>query len=278
MILGVTVVLTLSGLIAVFSASGYVANVRFEAPTTYFLQRQGIWLSIGFLCMFAVARLDYTELRPYIPHLLGVCVILLVLVLIAGTDSNGARRWFNVRWFSVQPGELAKLVVVLYLASYLGRPDLRVESWNGGFLPPLIVVGFVCALLVVEDFGTPAVLGLILLGMLFLAGARIVHLLGIVVLAVPAGIALISKSRERLERITSFLHPEEDPQGRRSSVTPVGPGTEEWWDFRSGFGAGKSETDVPARRTHGLCACFDWRRTRLCRNDVPARTLSGSSL
>ncbi len=212
-ILGVTCVLALSGLIAVFSASGYMANVRFDVSTTFFLQRQGIWLGIGFILLFLVARLDYTLLRPYIPHLLCGCLVLLALVLVVGSDNNGARRWFNFAWFSVQPSELTKLAVVLYLASYFGKPDLSITAFRHGFLPPLLVVGLVCLLLIVEDFGTPAVLGLILVGMLFLAGARYLHLASLVLVVTPIAIGVITKSRERLERITSFLHPEMDPQG-----------------------------------------------------------------
>ena len=70
-----------------------------------------------------------------------------------------------------------------------------------------------CALLVVEDFGTPVVLGVVLVSMLYLAGARLLHLVSVILLVIPIAIAMISKSKERLERITSFLHPEEDPQG-----------------------------------------------------------------
>ena len=212
-ILGVTVVLTLGGLIAVFSASGYMANVRLDSPTTYFFQRQGIWLGLGFSILLLLARLDYTVLQPYIPHILSGCVLLLGIVLLAGSDANGARRWLDLEWFSLQPGELSKLAVVLYLACYLAKPDMRIREWRAGILPPLLIVGLVCGLLVVEDFGTPVVLGLVLVSMLFLSGARCLHLAMMVLPVIPLAGWLISQSAERMERITSFLHPEVDPQG-----------------------------------------------------------------
>ncbi|MGB0910599.1 MAG: putative lipid II flippase FtsW [Nitrospirales bacterium] len=210
-ILGVTVVLALGGLIAVFSASGYMANVRFESSPTLFFLRQTIWLMIGFVMLFALARLDYTVIRPYIPRVLVGCVGLLALVLIAGSESHGARRWIDLSWFSMQPGELSKLAVVLYLASYLAKPDLSITTWQGGLLEPILVVGTVCALLVFEDFGTPVVMGLVLVGLLFLAGARLLHLAVLALVVIPPATALIASSPERVERLTSFLHPEQDP-------------------------------------------------------------------
>ena len=210
-ILGVTVVLALGGLIAVFSASGYMAKVRFESSPTLFFIRQAIWLTIGFVMLLVLARLDYTVIRPYIPRLLMGCVALLALVLVAGAESNGARRWFDLSWFSMQPGELSKLVVVVYLASYLAKPDLAITKLKSGLLEPILIVGVVCALLVFEDFGTPVVLGAVLVGMLFLAGARVLHLAALGFVVIPPSVALIASSPERMERLTSFLHPELDP-------------------------------------------------------------------
>ncbi|WP_454064325.1 putative lipid II flippase FtsW [Candidatus Nitrospira salsa] len=212
-ILGVTIVLAFGGLIAVFSASGYTANVRFESSTTLFFLRQAMWLAIGFSALFFIARIDYTVLRPYIPRLLIGCLALLALVLVAGVENNGARRWLDLSWFSMQPGELSKLVVVLYLASYLAKSDMRITKWQDGLFQPILVVGVVCGLLVFEDFGTPVVLGLVLIGMLYVAGARLLHLSTIALVVLPPSAALIVNSPERLERLTSFLHPEADPLG-----------------------------------------------------------------
>ena len=209
-ILGVTVVLALGGLIAVFSASGYMAKVRFESSATLFFIRQALWLTIGFVLLLVLARLDYTDLRPYIPRFLLVCIALLAIVIVAGVESNGARRWINLDWFSLQPSELSKLAVVLYLASYLSRPDISITKWQGGLIEPLLVVGTICALLIFEDFGTPVVLGVVLVCMLYVAGARMLHLSMLTLAVIPPAVALIGNSPERMERLTSFLHPELD--------------------------------------------------------------------
>ena len=212
-ILGVTISLTLSGLIMVFSASGIMAETRFS-ESTYFLQRQGIWLVLGFVVMFLTARLDYAVWKSLAPKVLGGCAGLLLLVLFIGSEVNGARRWLHVVWFSVQPSELTKIAVVFYLASYLAKPGLRMTEWRTGFLPPVAVVGLLCALIVVEpDLGSSVVLGLVLLGMLYLGGARYRHLLGMGLLLVPVVGGLILKSPERWERVVSFWNPWQDSTG-----------------------------------------------------------------
>ena len=212
-ILGVTISLTLSGLIMVFSASGIMAETRFS-ESTYFLQRQGIWLVLGFVVMFLMARLDYAVWKSLAPKVLAGCAGLLLLVLFIGSEVNGARRWLHLVWFSVQPSELTKIAVVFYLASYLAKPGLRMTEWRTGFLPPVAVVGLLCTLIVVEpDLGSSVVLGLVLLGMLYLGGARYRHLLGMGLLVVPVVGGLILKSPERWERVVSFWNPWQDSTG-----------------------------------------------------------------
>lgn len=218
-ILGVTIALALSGIIMVFSASGVMAEAE-HSESTFFLQRQGMWLSLGFLTMLLIARLDYTLLQPLTPYLLGGCLVLLLLVLIWGLERNGARRWLGIPGLSIQPSELTKLAVVLYLASYLAKSRLRITDFRAGFLPPVVLVGFLCGLVVAEpDFGSAAVLGIVLLGMLFLGGARVFHLLGIGLLSLPVVAGLILQSPERLERITTFWDPLRDSTGSGWQLT-----------------------------------------------------------
>jgi cell division protein FtsW len=212
-ILGVVIALTLIGLIMVFSASGVMAETRFR-ESTYFLQRQGIWLTLGFLIMFVAARLDYGMWRSLTPKVLIGCVALLLLVLFIGSEINGARRWLHVSWFSIQPSELAKLAIVLYLAMYLAKPDLRLNEWRTGFLPPVLVVGAMSFLIVIEpDFGSAVVMGTVMVSLLYLAGARYLHLLGLGLLLVPLMAGLVLRSPERLERLVSFWNPWVDATG-----------------------------------------------------------------
>ena len=211
-ILGVTVALALCGLVMVFSASGVLAEDRFS-ESTYYLQRQGSWLLLGCIVLWVASRLEYAMWRSLMPWLLGLSFVLLVLVLIIGSEINGARRWLNLGWFSLQPAELTKLAVVLYLAAYLGKAELNITQWRSGFLPPVIVVGGLSALVLSEpDFGNAIVLCLVLFGMLYLAGARSRHLLGMLVPLGPLFMGLIWLSPERWERVMCFWNPWEHSQ------------------------------------------------------------------
>lgn len=212
-ILGVVIALTLVGLIMVFSASGVMAETRFR-ESTYFLQRQGIWLALGFVIMFVTARLDYGIWKSLAPKVLIGCVTLLLLVLFVGTEVNGAKRWLHVSWFSIQPSELAKLGVVLYLAMFLAKPELRLHEWRTGFIPPVLVVGLLSALIVIEpDFGSAVVMGIVMVGLLYLAGARYLHLMSLGLFVLPLMGGLVLRSPERMERLVSFWNPWIDATG-----------------------------------------------------------------
>ena len=216
-----TYLLAVVGLVMVFSASGVMAESRY-GDAMYFLKRQAMWLVIGFITLHWVARQNYEIWKSLTPILLGVTFMLLVLVLVPmlGSEINGARRWFRIAGFSVQPGELCKLVVVLYLAWFLIRKEKDLTSFTKGMLAPLFVVGVFSSLVLLEpDMGTAVVMVLVLLGILFLGGARLSHLLGFVAVLVPVGYYLIMGSEYRRRRLLSFLNPWEDPENAGFQLT-----------------------------------------------------------
>ncbi|TAJ29502.1 MAG: putative lipid II flippase FtsW [Nitrospirae bacterium] len=238
-VLAVAVVLALVGLVMVFSASAVVAGNRFH-DSIYFLKRHLAWLAFGFLLLQAASRLDYTVWRKMALPILGLTVVLLILVLIPslGVVVKGARRWLRLGPISVQPAEMVKLVVVLYLAAYLTRKEGRVTEFAAGFLPPLLIVGVLAGLVLLQpDLGTVVVIGLVTLGLLFLAGARLLHLFGLVPIVVPAVAVLIWKSPYRLQRLMTFLDPMKDPSGAGFQVN------QSFLAFGSGglFGVGLGE-------------------------------------
>jgi cell division protein FtsW len=214
-LLWVTATLALVGLVMVFSASAVVAGSRFH-DYIYFLKRQLAWLGFGFLLLYLASRFDYTLWRRMALPILIVTTFLLIIVLIPGVGmmAKGARRWLRLGAVSIQPAEMVKLVVVLYLAAYLTRKEDRVTEFAVGFLPPLIVVGVLAVLVLLQpDLGTVGVVGLVTLGMLFLGGARLTHLLSMALLAVPAVGMLIWLSPYRMQRLMTFLEPLKDPTG-----------------------------------------------------------------
>ena len=220
-VLVVTYALILMGVIMVFSASGVMAEKRY-GDSMFFLKRQLLWLTLGIMVLHGVARREYDVWKTLTPYVLGLTVVLLIVVLIPvlGTQVNGARRWLRLAGFSVQPGELAKLSVVLYLASFLVRKEQDVTSLSRGVLAPLLVVGGVAGLVMLEpDMGTATVLTIIALGLLFLGGARIAHLLCLGLSLLPVTYLLIMQSDYRRRRFLNFLDPWQDPTNAGFQLT-----------------------------------------------------------
>ena len=239
-ILAIAVLLALFGLVMVYSASAVVAGSRFH-DWTYFLKRQVAWLALGFLLLHLASRLDYTLWQRWTGPILVITFILLIAVLIPalGITAKGARRWLRFGPVSVQPAEIAKFVMVFYLASYLTRKETRLQDFKSGVLPPLIVVGLAAGLILLQpDMGTVVVVGLVTLGLLFVAGARPAHLIGLVLVALPVGAALILSSPYRRQRLLTFLEPWKDPEAAGFQVT------QSFLAFGSGgpFGLGLGES------------------------------------
>lgn len=215
LLLGVVVILSLAGLVVVFSGSGVLALHTYHDPL-YFLKRQALWLVIGFLGLHLVSRLHYTHWQHLSLPLLGGTIVLLGLVLFPsiGVVGNGARRWLQVGPGTFQPAELAKVAVVVYVANYLSKKEGILHRFWTGFLPPLLVMGLVCALILPQpDLGSVCIIGLVTGTLLYLGGARVRHLAGLVLAVVPVVFALIWQSEYRRKRLLIFLRPWEDPQG-----------------------------------------------------------------
>ncbi|MDH4097361.1 MAG: putative lipid II flippase FtsW [Nitrospira sp.] len=235
----ITIVLSLVGLVMVFSASAVVAGNRFHDPG-YFLKRQLAWLVFGFLLLHLASHIDYAWWKRLSFPLLGLTMVLLVMVLMPsfGPPVNGARRWLRLEPISIQPAEIAKLVAVMYLAAYLARKEDRLTSFFSGLAPALLVIGVLGGLVLLEpDLGTVVVMGLVAIGLLFLGGARLSHLLSLGLCAVPVVLALVLSSTYRRQRLMTFLAPWKDASDTGFQIT------QSFLAFGSGglFGVGLGE-------------------------------------
>ena len=242
-VLIVAVILTLIGLVMVFSASGVVAGNRFH-DAIYFLKRQIAWLLFGFILLQLASRLDYLVWRKLAVPILAVTCVLLVLVLIPsiGVAVKGARRWLKLGPISLQPAEMVKLVAVFYVAAYLTNKGERIKEFKAGFLPPLLVVGLLSGLVLLQpDLGTVVVVGAVTLGLLFLGGARLLHLSGLIPMFLIAVGLLIWKSPYRLQRLLIFLDPTKDPTGAGFQVNQSFLAFGSGGPFGVGLGAGKQK-------------------------------------
>ncbi|MDQ2993800.1 MAG: putative lipid II flippase FtsW [Pseudomonadota bacterium] len=197
------------GLLMVTSSSMVISEQQFGTPF-HFLLRQLIHVGIGIALSLVAIRVDISTWQRTSVLWLFLSIILLVLVLIPGIGRhvNGSVRWIYIGPISLQVSELAKISVVIYLAGYLVRRAEEVQRSVTGFLKPMVVLGLMAFLLLMEpDFGATSVIMATALAMMFLAGVRIwqyaVMFFGVAI----ALAALALTSPYRLARLTTFLDP-----------------------------------------------------------------------
>jgi cell division protein FtsW len=208
------VALALFGVIMVYSASALVAVGENHSQYHYVL-RQGVWTLIGLGAMCVGMRFDYGLLRngKLAYGLLALTAVLLVAVF-AFPPINGARRWIRFAGFSLQPSELSKLALAIFLARFLERRAGREGDLLGTFLPAVSVTAVLALLIVAEpDLGTSLMLAVVCASMLFTAGARLRHLALVAAPALVGVAGLLLFVPWRLRRVLVFLDPWEDPQG-----------------------------------------------------------------
>lgn len=242
-LLAVTLILALVGLVMVFSASAVVAGSRFHDPW-YFLKRQLAWLGAGLLVMHLVSKIDYSLWKKLSVPLLFLTTVLLVLVLVPsfGSAAKGARRWLHVGPINIQPAELAKFVVVIYVAAYVSKKQDQLTQFARGLLPPLIILGVLSGLVLLEpDLGTVVVMGLVVVTLLFLAGARIKHLGLLSLCALPAVAVLIFGSSYRRQRLMTFLSPWKNASDSGFQITQSFLAFGSGGPFGVGLGEGKQK-------------------------------------
>ncbi|MHB8508259.1 MAG: putative lipid II flippase FtsW [Candidatus Dormibacteria bacterium] len=208
-LLGVVITLSTLGLVMVFSSSLSLGQVLHHNPE-YFAEHQLLWLVLGGGAALLALAFDYHRLRQWAPALALIVLVLLLLVMIphVGVARNGARRWLGVGQFTIQPSELAKFAAIIYLARWLEKTGPRLRSLRQGLLPYLAMLGLLVGLVLLEkDLGTAMVMALIGISMLLVAGARWVHIGGVLGI-VGGGVAgLIVLEPYRYHRIAAFSNP-----------------------------------------------------------------------
>ena len=194
------------GLVFVYSASAVRAGRA--GDEFHFLKRQLVAAGIGFGLMLLVVKLGTDRMARLAYPLMGMALLLLLLVPLVGKTAGGAQRWIPLGPVNLQPSEVAKVALVLYLARSLSRKQDKVRLFSIGLVPHVIVTAVVAGLcLWQKDLGTGFVVFLVLLAMLFAAGARVVYLLGALAAALPVAYHLIRHTEYRWQRIIAFLDP-----------------------------------------------------------------------
>lgn len=209
-LMAVVLMLLSVGIVMVFSSSAVWAYSK-HGDSLYFLKRQLLWAGLGLVTMFFMMNFDYWRIQTLSKAIMAVTILLLVLVLIPGVgiELNYARRWIGIgKTLTVQPSEVAKLGMVIFVANGISSHPNRITSFSRGIIPYMIVLGIVCLLILKQpDFSTCVLIAAVVMIIIFTGGAKISHLLGLSLAAVPLGLYLILGEEYRAARFFSFLNP-----------------------------------------------------------------------
>lgn len=201
--------LTGIGIVMVYSASSAIANNTY-GNGYLFIKKQAISAAMGCLVMLGTAMTPYRAYKKFAYLFIGFSAILIILTQIPGIghSAGGAARWIKIGGFSVQPSEIARLSMIIYLAYSLTKKQEFIKDFSIGFLPHVIFfLVFAILIMFQPDFGSVAILGMITWIMMFVGGVSIVHLVISLLPAIPVGIFVMVSASYRMERLVSFLDP-----------------------------------------------------------------------
>ncbi len=246
--------LLIVGLMMIYSATFALGYQLHQQPTYYFI-RQLLWMGLGTLILVAFARLEYHTWRRFSIPMMAVTLLLLGLVLVIGEARFGGQRWlFNG---SIQPSELSKLAIVIYIADWLSSKGDKIRKVSYGLVPFAVLLGLITGLIVLQqDLSTAILIAVTSLAMFFIAGGNLIQIIVSGILGGATLFVLITRSAYRLSRITSFLDPlNGDPLGDsyqiRQILIALGSGG------LTGLGLGASRQKfgyIPASHTDGIFA------------------------
>lgn len=224
LLLIMTLMLVGFGLVMVYSASSSVAVVSeaYNHDALHFTKRQLMWAGLGLLAMFFTMNIPFRRFKKLQLLFFIPVIIMLVLVPFIGVEIHGARSWFGFGGLGIQPTEPAKLALILYLAALIAKKGEKFRDFKRGLLPVLIIIGFICGLIMMQpDLGAVIIIAGCAAMMIWAAGAKLKHLLLILVSAVAllTPVVLISMKLNptawnyRIARFTAFLDPVSHAQG-----------------------------------------------------------------
>jgi cell division protein FtsW len=204
------------GLIMVYSASYPLGSAKYNV-SSYFFHKQRMSLFIGLFAMTIGFFLPYNLYRKWSPFLVLGSILMLLLVLTPwfGEMRNNSQRWLQIGPIVLQPAEFVKLTIVIYFASIFGKKGKTLSSFKNDVLPPLLVLGVVFLLIILQpDLGTATSIALPCVFIMLCAGIKKRHLLAIVTWSVSGVIYLAVSAPYRLARVLSFRDPFNDPDGK----------------------------------------------------------------
>jgi cell division protein FtsW len=208
-----TIGLALFGVVMVYSASAVLA-VSEHHGSFYYVIKQAIWTTIGLVAMLFAMQFDYNRLRDRrIVYGFLLLTVFLLLAVFAFSPVNGARRWIKFSGFSIQPSEISKLTLAIFLAYLLEKRAGEERDFWRTFMPCGMVTALLAGLIVIEpDFGTSMMLAVTFVVVIYTAGARVLHLAMAAAPALVVAAGLLIFVPWRMARLVTFLDPWADPQ------------------------------------------------------------------
>lgn len=233
----IPVIMSLIGLVFIFEASA-VNSSRVFGDSLHYLKSQSVWIFLGLFVVLIFSFIDYKKLYFLSFVSLILTIILLVIVLIPGVGSKvgGARRWIDLGFFSVQPTELAKFSVIIYLSSWFSNKE------KNRFLPFISLICFLVFLIILQpDMGTAIIIFAISLIIYYFSGAKFKDFLYIFAGSIIGMYFLIKLSPYRFNRLLAFLNPAVDPLGISYHINQIFISLSSGGFFGRGFGASRQK-------------------------------------
>ena len=250
-LLFIILLLSFFGAVAVYNAST-VSAYRDFGNQYHFIKDQLEYFGVGLIFMFGFSLIDYRKWYKLSIPLLVVTLILLMAVFLPGIGIHayGAKRWLNLGLFTLQPTEMAKLALVIYLSAWFTHKE------KGRFVPFLILLAVMVGLIILQpDLGTAVIISVIAGVLYFLSGAPFWHFLLLVPVVVAVVLVLALLAPYRLARITTFLNPQIDPQGTSYHIRQILIALGSGGMFGVGFGKSRQKyAYLPEANTDSIFA------------------------
>lgn len=214
LLLVAVVLLSIIGTIFIYSASNYSAKKTY-GDEYYFVKKQVIGVFLGIVVMICTSIFDYNKLKKFVIPISIISFSTLILVFVPGigVENYGAKRWIGLGGITLQPSEIAKFSLILFISTYISKKPQHMGNFLG-VLPVLIYGVFTCLLIIIEpNMSITVCVATLMLTMLFVAGMKIKHFMFLIVPAVVGAIGLIVIEPYRLNRLAAFLNPWSSPKG-----------------------------------------------------------------
>lgn len=245
--------LTIIGLMMIYSTTFYLGYQTHDQPT-YFFVRQLVWVALGIGALVFMARVEYHVWQKFSIPIMAATLLLLMLVLVIGTEQFGGQRWLVNG--SIQPSETAKLSVIIYLAAWLASKNEQIKKVTYGLAPFAILMGIIIGLIYMQhDLSTAMLIVFTSLAMFFIAGGEIWQMLISGVVGGATLVLLITRTTYRMDRVTGFLDPFSDPLGKNYQIQQILIALGTGGITGLGLGASRQKFGaIPAAHTDGIFA------------------------